>query len=187
MARRGRPPLGERAMTEAERKRRQRALLRDKQPVPKMAARDPETDSAPLALTAQKRLEAAIRAHQRKLDLEFEVRCREDCQRWLNEVGLPQYLKELTKLEHSISNRDGIMSRATFNAIRRALHPDSRNSISDKMLGAAFDAFMALEKRVLDEKQSPTQFRTIPRTYEELMAMKAKVQERVGKSAPSVR
>jgi hypothetical protein len=38
------------------------------------------------------------------------------------------------------------MDKATFNASRRALHPDSRQSISDKKLGAAFDTFMTLEK-----------------------------------------
>ena len=47
------------------------------------------------------------------------------------------------------------MDKATFNAIRRALHPDSRQSISDKKLGEAFDTFMALEKYVLNEKDSP--------------------------------
>ena len=49
------------------------------------------------------------------------------------------------------------MDNATFNAIRRALHPDSRQSISDKKTGEAFDAFMALEKYVLNEKE-PDQF-----------------------------
>jgi hypothetical protein len=57
----------------------------------------------------------------------------------------------------------------------------------------AFRLFSELEKRVLDEKESPTEFRQMPRTYEELMAMKAKVQaERrakraAGKSTVSVR
>jgi hypothetical protein len=37
------------------------------------------------------------------------------------------------------------MNKDTFNMIRRALHPDSRNSISDKKLGEAFAAFMALK------------------------------------------
>jgi hypothetical protein len=50
------------------------------------------------------------------------------------------------------------MDKATFNAIRRVLHPDSRQSISDKKLGEGFDTFMALEKYVLNEKDSPTKF-----------------------------
>jgi hypothetical protein len=38
------------------------------------------------------------------------------------------------------------VDKDTFNTIRRALHPDSCNSISDKKLADAFRAFMALEK-----------------------------------------
>ena len=49
------------------------------------------------------------------------------------------------------------MDKATFNKIRRGLHPDSRNSISDKVLGEAFDTFMGLEKFLLNEKDSPTE------------------------------
>ena len=45
------------------------------------------------------------------------------------------------------------MDKDTFNTIRRALHPDSRNSISGKKLADAFRAFMALEN-----KASPTKF-----------------------------
>jgi hypothetical protein len=48
------------------------------------------------------------------------------------------------------------MDKATFHDIRRVLHPDSRQSISDKKLGEAFDTFMPLEKYVLNEKDSPT-------------------------------
>ena len=33
------------------------------------------------------------------------------------------------------------MDKDTFNTIRRALHPDSRNSISDKKLAEAFHTF----------------------------------------------
>ena len=46
--------------------------------------------------------------------------------------------------------------------MRRALHPDSRHSISDKKLAEAFDVFMALEKYLLDEKDSPTEFGDLP-------------------------
>ena len=38
------------------------------------------------------------------------------------------------------------MDKDIFSTIRRALHPDSRNSISDKKLAEAFRAFMGLEK-----------------------------------------
>ena len=62
-----------------------------------------------------------------------------------------------TKRNAIYERRRGFMDNATFNAIRRALHPDSRQSISDKKIGEAFDAFMALEKYILNEKE-PDQF-----------------------------
>lgn len=58
-----------------------------------------------------------------------------------------------------------------------------------KRFEEAFRLFTELEKRVLNEKESPTQFRRMPRTYEELMAMKAKVraERRAKRTAVSVR
>lgn len=155
--------------------------------------REPAINADQLSLTAQQKLQIAIRQHIRKLDMEFELRCREDCQRWLNDVSLPQYAKELTELEHSISNRKGVMDRITYRKILACLHPDRvQDSALKKRYEEAFRLFTELEKRVLDEKQSPTQFRQMPRTYEELMAMKAKVQagrraKRASKSNVGVR
>lgn len=86
--------------------------------------REPKVERTDLSMTAQEKLDVAIRQHTRKLDMEFEERCREDCRRWLNEVGLPQYLKDVTKLEHLIRNRDGVMDRITYRKILACLHPD---------------------------------------------------------------
>lgn len=144
--------------------------------------REPSITSDMLSMTGQQKLDAAIRQAKRKLEIEIETRCREDLQRWLNEVTLPQYAKELGALERSIRERKGIMDRITYRKILACLHPDR---VSDpalkKRYEEAFRLFTELEKRVLDEKESPTQFRQMPRTYEELMAMKAKV--RAGRRA----
>ena len=133
-------------------------------------------DPGILSKTAQEKLEIAIRQYKRKLDAEFEIRTREDVQRWLNEVSLPQYTKQLAKLERSITSRKGVMDRITYRKILSCLHPDRvTDPILKKRYEEAFRLFTELEKRVLDEKESPTTFRKMPRTYEELMAMKAKV------------
>jgi hypothetical protein len=138
---------------------------------------DPEIERTILSMSAREKLDAAIRQHKRKLDLEFEIRCREECQRWLNEVSLPQYAKEIGKLEHLIRNREGVMDRVTYQKIRACLHPDRvQDPALKKRYEEAFRLFTELEKRVLNEKESPTTFRTMPRTYQDLMAMKAKVQ-----------
>lgn len=145
--------------------------------IARKAKAEPDIERTVLSMSAQEKLDAAIRQHKHKLDLEFEIRCREECQRWLNEVSLPQYAKEIGKLEHLIRNREGVMDRITYQKIRACLHPDRVQDLGlKKRYEEAFRLFTELEKRVLNEKESPTTFKTMPRTYEELMAMKAKVQ-----------
>jgi hypothetical protein len=147
-----------------------------------------------LALSAQQRLDVAIRARKRKLDIDFEMRVLAECKRRLDEISLPHYAKELAELERSIGSRKGVMDRITYRKILACLHPDRvQDPMMKKRYEEAFRLFTELEKRVLDEKESPTEFRQMPRTYEELMAMKAKVQagrrakRAAGKSTVSVR
>jgi predicted ArsR family transcriptional regulator len=132
-------------------------------------------DRSELSMTAQEKLDAVIKQYQRELNQKFETRVRDDCKRWLDEISLPHYLKQLEQLERRISNRQGIMNKVTFDAVRRCLHPDSRATVSEERLAEAFRLFNSLEKLVLNEKESPTDFRRdIPRTYEELMAARAR-------------
>jgi hypothetical protein len=121
----------------------------------------------------------------------------------LDSISLPLYAKELKELERSISNRKGIMDKITFRKIRSCLSVDRlpqllnipSSKLDDELVkryNEAFTLFSTLEKRVLNEKESPTEFRRVPRTYEELMAMRAKVSaerkaKRAAKSNVSVR
>ena len=125
-----------------------------------------------LSLTAQQKLDAAIKQHKHKLGLEFEKIVQATIQERVRETVLPAYNKSYAEYSDVIKARKGVMDRATFNKVRRALHPDSRNSISDKLLSEAFDTFMALEKRLLNEADAPTSFIKFPTTYEEMMQMR---------------
>jgi hypothetical protein len=140
-----------------------------------------------LSLTAQQRFDARLRAALRQQEAEFEIRVLAECKRRLDEISLPHYSKELVDLEDSIKNGKGIMDNVTYRKILARLHTERLIQLLGiplskldpslaKRYDEAFRLFTELEKRVLDEKESPTQFRTMPRTYEELMAMKAKVQ-----------
>jgi len=151
-------------------------------------------DPAALSMSARKKLATAIRQHKRELDIEFEIRVLAECKRRLDEISLPHYAKELAALERLIRSRKGVMDRITYRKILACLHPDRvQDPVMKKRYEEAFRLFNELEKRVLDETKSPTESRKMPRTYEELMAMKAKVQaERRakragGKSTVSVR
>lgn len=128
---------------------------------------EPEIDRALLSMSAAQKLDAAIRQHQHKLDLSFEQRVRDEVKRRIDEIVLPHWKAQIAEAKKLYEKRKGLMDKATFNKIRRGLHPDSRNSISDKVLGEAFDTFMSLEKFLLAEKDSPTEFSTLPHTWDD--------------------
>jgi len=141
------------------------------------AMASPEVQEKILSMSAQEKFAAALRAAIRKLELEFEFKVREKLAEWLNAVSLPHYAKKLESLERLISSRKGVMDKITYNKIRFCLHPDHiQDPTLKKRHEEAFTTFNELEKLLLSEKESPTEFRKLPRTYEELMAMKAKVQ-----------
>jgi hypothetical protein len=148
--------------------------------------REPQVARADLSMTAQQKVDAWKRQEQRKLEGGFEERVMLECRRRLNDVSLPSYLQQLKDLERSIANRKGVMDGVTYKKILACLHPDrligllaSTEDERPRLLRRyeeAFRLFTELEKRVLDEKESPTAFRRdIPRTYEELMAAREKV------------
>jgi hypothetical protein len=129
--------------------------------------RDPQVDRASLSQTAQQKLDAAIRQHQRELSRQFRDRVQEQTKQWFDEMILPHWRKKVEAAKGLYARRRGLMDKETFNTIRRALHPDSRFSITDQKLSEAFNAFMRLEKFLLDEKDSPTDLSGLPRTWAE--------------------
>jgi hypothetical protein len=124
----------------------------------KKAREEPLVDPETLKLSDKKRFEFAVKQHQKKLDLQFEQRVLAEIKKRMDEMILPHWKEQIKEAEKLYEKRQALMSKDLFNTIRRALHPDSRNSISDDKLGAAFDAFMGLEKYLLNEKDSPTKF-----------------------------
>jgi hypothetical protein len=183
----GRPPIGKFAMSTAERVRRHRAK---RGPVTKRNETSPVTNrnetrleaenavlraelAAALSTSGQEKLDAAIRREKGRLAETFHQAVNDRVREFLAETILPNHRREQAEAKRVMASRKGIMDKATFNKIRRGLHPDSRNSISDAALGAAFDAFMGLEKLLLDEKESPTRFQRLPETMAEWDALKA--------------
>lgn len=126
-----------------------------------------------LSMSAQQKLDAAIRQYKRKLDLEFSQRVNDSVRSKIDEIILPHWKQQIDQAKQLFDRRRGLMDKITFNKIRRGLHPDSRHSITDATLGEAFDTFMGLEKYLLNEKDSPTDIGTgLPRTWAEWEAAK---------------
>src|SRR6516162_4683139 len=145
-----------------------------------------QVERSDLSLTAQQKLDAAIRQHQAKLDAAFHNRVLDEVKKRIDEIVLPHWKKQIEEAQKLYQHRRGAMSKETFNTIRRALHPDSRQSISDKKLAEAFDTFMSLEKFLLDEKDSPTEFGDLPKTWAEWEASRVTKPRRKGSNAVKV-
>jgi DNA-binding NarL/FixJ family response regulator len=122
----------------------------------------PEITREELNLTQQKRADIYIRKTETQLRASFQKAVNDEVRHRLDEIILPDWKKKIDEAKKIYSLRRKFMSKETFNMIRRGLHPDSRHSISDKKLAEAFDAFMALEKFLLDEEASPTELGNLP-------------------------
>ena len=142
-----------------------------------------------LSMSAQEKLDIAIRQHQRRLDLQFRQRVLDEVKRRIDEIVLPYWKQQIDEAHELYKHRRGAMDKATFNTIRRALHPDSRKSISDEALARAFDTFMRLEKFLLDEKDSPTIIGPVPSSLDEWDRAKAaaKAERRARRSGSQLR
>ena len=138
----------------------------------------PVIDTRTLPKSAREKLDAAIRAHRKKLDQEFELRVLDECEKRLDELSLPAYAKELEDAQQLLRSRHkGIMPRSVFQLIRSCLHPDARNSVSDKRLHEAFHEFSTRERLMLSEADNPTPTLKFPRTWAEAQEWKRKVKE----------
>jgi hypothetical protein len=134
------------------------------------AQAEPEIEQAALSLTAQQKLDAAIRQHKRKLDIEFEQRVQDEYRKRMNDV-LPEFKEQQEHYERVIKNRKGILSRADFKKILSRLHPDNvQGGESKRRNEEAFHIFKRLELQLLDEKAAPTPVIDMPANYQEWAA-----------------
>jgi ParB-like chromosome segregation protein Spo0J len=137
----------------------------NKEEARRQAQAEPPIDRSMLSPTAQQKFDAAVRQYQAKLDSSFERRVEEEIRKRIDQIILPHWKEKIEQSKKLFERRRGLMERETFNSIRRALHPDSRQSISDRKLSDAFDQFMTLEKYLLDEKNSPTDLSGLPDSW----------------------
>lgn len=145
----------------------------------------PDITREELNLTQQKRADIYIRKSEAQLRASFQKAVNDEVKHRLDEIILPDWKKKIGEAKNIYNRRLKFMSKEVFNTIRRALHPDSRHSISDKKLAEAFDAFMALEKFLLDEKDSPTEFGNLPDTLAAWDKMKANAKTSKRSSSPT--
>jgi hypothetical protein len=136
-----------------------------------------------LSLTAQQKLELAIKQYKAKLSTEFHATVNLRVQEFLENTIGPQLKREQAEARRIMSARKGIMNRKDYKRILACLHPDRVLDPERKpMYEEAFRIFNDLEKLVLNEKDSPTHFANIPTTPAEWEVLKRQAKERKSKS-----
>lgn len=131
-------------------------------------------DPATLSLTAQQKLDLAIKQATRRLEAEIEKRVYEDNLHWIQQM-LDMYNTNAKQHEALLRSRTkGIMSRADYRSILSCLHPDRvQDEELKKRYEHAFNLFTKLEKSVLSEQDSPTTTSGLPKTAAEFLKRKA--------------
>jgi hypothetical protein len=124
-------------------------------------------------------LDLAIQQHKAKLDAQFHAAVNARVQEFLENTIMPKLQEEQAEARRVMEARKGVMDRKSYKKILSCLHPDRVTDPGQKALyEEAFRLFTILEKRLLDEKNSPTQFVNLPKTRAEWDELKRQESER---------
>jgi hypothetical protein len=138
---------------------------------------EPQITPDMLSMSAQQKLDTAIKQYRKKLDREFDAAVLAEGRRYLERVT-PSLLKREHQADRIIRMRKGFMTRATYVLILSCLHPDWVTDEKQKDRYAnAFREFTKLEKLLLDEKESPTDIPRMPTTAAEWQEAKRQATE----------
>jgi predicted transcriptional regulator len=118
-------------------------------------------DPSTLSLTAQEKLQAAIRQAKAKLEREYQSRMEKEVREHIKNAVVPAYEAKLKDSARAIEiarkmirNRRGLLSNDTYKLISTCLHQDSRLSASEAKLHRAYLAFEAL-RPLIDADATP--------------------------------
>lgn len=115
-------------------------------------------------------------AHDATRDLESEViELRAEVARLTYELGLRPAMDDLRRIDSVARHVQRITTDIeTYNLLRRCLHPDSRNSVSDEILHKAWLAYRNLEALTYDKSKLPP---PLPADLSELWRMRESAKE----------
>lgn len=147
-------------------------------PVARRRTSETEVTSDMLSMSAQQKIETAIAQHKKRLEVSFHAEVNARVKEFMEQTLGPQLSKEQAEARRVMDSRKGVMDRKTYRKILACLHPDwVTDPVQKVRYEEAFRLFSALEKRVLDEKNSPTRFTDIPSTTKEWDELRRKVAE----------
>jgi hypothetical protein len=121
----------------------------------------------------------AVQKHKAKLDEQFHAAVNARVQEFLENTIMPKLQAEQAEARRVMESRKGIMDKKAFRKIVECLHSDR---VTDSELKPKYDEafiiFKGLEKRLLNEKDSPTPFVNVPTTRAEWDELKRQATER---------
>lgn len=130
-------------------------------------------DTEPLPPTKQQAFDAALRAHKRRIELEFDTRVAKAAYDYLGETLLKHLKDKEADASRVLKSRKGVMTREEYRKIMSCLHPDAVTDEAKKpRYEEAFRIFQPLELVLCSEKEMPTKPSDLPRTVEELLKRK---------------
>jgi hypothetical protein len=121
---------------------------------------DPVITPDMLSLSAQEKLEAAIRQRQRIVEAQFEHRVQTELRRRVEELVLPAFREEQEDAAFVIKSRKGIFREAEYNAILRCLHPDLNPTSEQK--NEAFRLWHERKLALMSDKDDPRRYKPLP-------------------------
>ena len=131
-----------------------------------------------LSSTAKEKLDAAIKQHKKKLDLEYDTKVRDGIRKHIEEYVLPNYGDKLKKADTIIAARDAAgryfpFTGKEYKQVLSALHPDSANSMSAEKRAEIFNLFKSKEAKLRNPLEEGEKLSgTLPKNVIELMAMR---------------
>jgi hypothetical protein len=96
--------------------------------------------------SAIKKLAGSIRAHRKRLELEFEGRVLCEVRKRIENTVLPSLREREAIAMKIVQSHKGIMSREDYRKILACLHPDRVDQELKERYEAAFHIFKSLEK-----------------------------------------
>lgn len=137
---------------------------------------EPQVTRDMLSLSAQEKLDAALRRYQRELDATFSARVQaEIVQR--HEYLSAQDLETIRNADLVMSSNRGIMKPAQYRDLLRCLHPDTHANVTPDALNRSFELIHRLKGVLVQAEPNAALDRLMPRSAADLMRLREQVRQ----------
>lgn len=120
----------------------------------------------------QQQFEAALAAHKRYLEAQFNERLAAGVQAFVNEYTLPLMERRQRDADLIVRSRKGVFTLDEFRGLLKCLHPDTGGHVSSEARAEAFRLVNSRKIALVEEKEMPTEYPALPKTAAEFLKRK---------------